>query len=500
MIMTLAVADSIHILVAMLKEMRHGREKREAIVESLRVNTQPVFLTSLTTAIGFLSMNFSEVPPLNDLGNISATGVGLAWVLSMTMLPALVAILPVKVRLRAADHASPMDRLGDFVVARRSPLLWGTGVVALVLTAMLPLNSLNDQFVKYFDESMAFRQDSDFATERLSGLYQIDFSLAAAESGGISEPAYLETVDRFAEWYRGQPGVVHVATISDMFRRLNKNMHADDPSYYTLPGERDLTAQYLLLYEMSLPYGLDLNNQINVDKSATRFSVTLENITSRELLGLVEAGEEWLGDNAPPSMSTVGVGPGVMFSYISARNIRSMLIGTLVAIALIGVTMMLMLRSLRYGAISFVPNMLPAMMAFGLWGLLVGEINLGLSIVTGMCLGIIVDDSVHFLSKYLRARREQNLDAEDAVRYAFSTVGAALIVTSIVLAAGFTILAQSTFGFNGGMGKLSAIIIALALAADLLLLPPLLMFLDRNHKTRVADNKEEVLHDFAVAK
>ena len=214
MIMTLAVADSIHVLVAMLKEMRHGREKREAIVESLRVNTQPVFLTSLTTVIGFLSMNFSEVPPLNDLGNISATGVGLAWVLSMTMLPALVAILPVTVRLRAANHVSPMDRLGDFVVARRSPLLWGTGVVALALTAMLPLNSLNDQFVKYFDESMAFRQDSDFATERLSGLYQIDFSLAAEESGGISEPAYLETVDRFAEWYRAQPGVAGSISIT----------------------------------------------------------------------------------------------------------------------------------------------------------------------------------------------------------------------------------------------------------------------------------------------
>ena len=122
-----------------------------------------------------------------------------------------------------------------------------------------------------------------------------------------------------------------------------------------------------------------------------------------------------------------------MFSYISDRNIRSMPIGTLVAIGLIGVTMMLMLRSIRYGAISFVPNLLPALMALGLWGFLVGEINLGLSIVTGMCLGIIVDDTVHFLSKYLRARREQQLDAENAVRYAFSTVGAALVVTSIGL-------------------------------------------------------------------
>jgi len=263
-------------------------------------------------------------------------------------------------------------------------------------------------------------------------------------------------------------------------------MHGDDPDYYALPEERDLAAQYLLLYEMSLPYGLDLNNQINVDKSATRFSVTLENVTSRELIGLVEAGEAWLGENAPASMATYGVGPGVMFSYISARNIRSMLLGTLVAIGLIGVTIVLMLRSLRYGIISFIPNTLPAVMAFGLWGLLVGEINLGLSIVSGMCLGIIVDDTIHFLSKYLRGRREQHLDAEGAVRYAFSTVGTALVVTSIVLASGFAILAQSTFGFNGGMGKLSAIIIALALAADLLLLPPLLMFLDRSHKFRVA--------------
>ena len=101
-----------------------------------------------------------------------------------------------------------------------------------------------------------------------------------------------------------------------------------------------------------------------------------------------------------------------------------------------------------------------------------------------MCLGIIVDDTVHFLSKYLRARQEHPLDAEGAVRYAFSTVGAALVVTSIVLASGFLILAQSTFGFNGGMGQLSAIIVTLALAADLLLFPPVLMFLDRNHKIR----------------
>jgi predicted RND superfamily exporter protein len=479
MIMTLGVADGIHIMATLLKEMRRGSRRHDALVESLRVNMQPVFLTSLTTVIGFLSMNFSEVPPLKDLGNISATGVAIAWLLSITLLPAMAAILPIAVRARATSRSAPMDRVADFVVARQRPLLWGGTAAAVLLTALMPLNALNDQFVRYFDESTTFRQDADFATEHLSGPYQIEFSLSAGDSGGISNPAYLATLDEFAAWYRQQPGVVHVATVSDVFHRLNKNMHGDDPRQYRLPRDRELAAQYLLLYEMSLPHGLDLNNQINVDKSATRLSVTLDDVTTRELVALVERGEQWLRDHAPASMATRGAGPGVMFAYISARNIRSMLWGTLLAMLLIGGTLMLALRSVRYGLISFVPNLLPASMAFGVWGALVGEINLGLSIVTGMCLGIVVDDTVHFLSKYLRARREHDLEPDQAVRYAFSTVGAAIVVTSIVLAAGFLVLAQSTFGFNGGMGRLSAIIIAFALAGDLLLLPPLLLQFDR---------------------
>lgn len=497
MILTLAVADSVHILVTMLKEMRRGSAKRDALVESLRVNAQPVFLTSLTTCIGFLSMNFSEVPPLNDLGNISATGVAIAWGLSMTLLPALVAVLPMRVKLRPETKSSWMDRLAERVVSRRKPLLWAGAATAILLTALLPMNELNDQFVNYFDESMAFRQDSDFSMEHLSGIYQIDHSLGAGESGGISNPAYLENIDRFAHWYRRQDGVVHVSSLSDVFKRLNKNLHGDDPSYYRLPDNRELAAQYLLLYEMSLPYGLDLNNQINVDKSATRMTITVENITSKELIGLVEAGEGWLRDNAPESMFAHGVGPGVMFSYISSRNVSSMLAGTLLAIGLVGVTLILAFRSFRYGLISFIPNLIPATIAFGVWGLFVGQINLGLSIVSGMCLGIIVDDTVHFLSKYLRARREKKLDAEDAVRYAFSTVGVALVVTSIVLAAGFAILAQSTFSFNGDMGKMSALIIMFALAADLLFLPALLIELDRRNMTE--GQKEGVSHEYALA-
>jgi hypothetical protein len=499
MILTLAVADSIHVLISMLREMRRGRSKREAIVESVRINAQPVFLTSLTTAIGFLSMNFSEVPPLNDLGNITTIGVGAAWVYSMLFLPAAVAVLPIRARGEMTVSTKLMDRIADFVIGSRKPLLWTSAVLAFIIAGFLPLNDLNDQFVDYFHESTTFRQDADYAMENLSGIYQIEYSLASGEEGGISRPDYLQKIDEFANWYRGRPGVMHVATISDVMKRLNKNLHADEPEWYRLPEQRDLAAQYLLLYEMSLPYGLDLNNQINVDKSATRFIVTVENVTSKELVGLVETGEAWLRDNAPTPMHTHGVGPGVMFSYISARNIRSMLIGTILAFILISLTLVFALRSMKFGWLSLIPNVMPAVFAFGLWGVFVGQVNLGLSVVTGMSLGIVVDDTVHFLSKYLRARREKGLSSEQAVRFAFSTVGLALVATSVILVAGFAVLAQSTFEFNAGMGKMTALTIAIALLADLLFLPPLLMKLDGSRHIAGFTQKEELKDDDAYA-
>jgi predicted RND superfamily exporter protein len=168
-----------------------------------------------------------------------------------------------------------------------------------------------------------------------------------------------------------------------------------------------------------------------------------------------------------------------MFSHIGARNIRSMLIGTTVALVLISVILVFALRSVRIGLLSLVPNLIPAALAFGAWGLAVGQVGLALSVVTGMTLGIVVDDTVHFLSKYLRARREKGLGAEDAVRYAFGTVGLALVVTSIVLIAGFLVLTYSAFALNSNMALMTSVTILFAIIADFLLLPPLLMALDR---------------------
>ena len=477
-ILTLAVADCVHVLVTFLHAMRHGSDKTSAMIESIRINLQPIFLTSLTTVIGFLSMNFSDAPPFRDLGNIVAVGVTIAFILSVTFLPAFLLLLPVRVKPGTERNTQFVDRFADFVVARRTPLFWGMGLVVLALVSFVPKNELNDEFVKYFDESVDFRVATEFATENLTGLYTIDYSLSNGESGGINEPEFLQDVERFANWYRQQPGVLHVNTLTDIMKRLNMNMHGDDKDWYRLPDSRELAAQYLLLYEMSLPYGLDLNNQIDIEKSATRMTVTMESVSSNELLGTEDRAQQWLHENTP-YMKSSGASPSMMFAYIGQRNIRSMLTGTSVALVLISLVLIVALRSVKIGLISLVPNLAPAAMGFGLWGWLNGQVGLGLSVVAGLTLGIVVDDTVHFLSKYLRARREQGLSSEDAVRYAFHTVGIALLVTTLVLIAGFMVLHQSAFKLNSDMGLLTAITIGLALIADFIFLPPLLMKADR---------------------
>lgn len=494
-VMTLAVADSIHVLISMIQAMKRGMTKREAVVESLRVNFMPIFITSLTTVIGFLSMNFSDSPPFRDLGNLTAVGMTAAFLYSVLTLPALMAILPVRIKVREPKNSKLplLERLAEFVIAKKRAVVLGSVAFILGSSALVFQNELNDEFIKYFSEDVPFRQDTDFISENLTGIYTIEFSVAANEEGGINEPGYLAKLREFEDWLYSNPEVIHVNAFTEVMKQVNKSMHGDDLDYYRMPDTREEAAQYLLLYEMSLPFGLDLNNQINVDKSESRVIVTLHNISTREMLALSEEATNWLSDNAPAHMVTEGVSSTMMFAHLSQRQIKSMITGTALAFVLITLVLAIAIKSFKFGMLSLIPNIMPVVVGLGLWGLMVGYINLGISIVFGMTLGIIVDDTVHFLSKYLRARREHSMSPEDAVRYAFTTVGQALVVTTFILIAGFLVIAQSDFGMNSDMAKITSLIILLALILDFLLLPGLLLlFPSKRDQDEKALDKPEV--------
>ncbi|EJL7829505.1 MMPL family transporter [Vibrio vulnificus] len=477
LIMTLAVADCVHVIASMRHFMRQGMPKSQAIHRSVTLNFVPIIITSVTTAIGFLMMNMSDSPVLRDFGNLSALGVMIACVLSVSLLPALLNLLPVRFSAKQAAKSSDiMDKLADLVVHRRNVLLPLSIVVIAGSAALIPYNKVNDESVKYFDTSSEFRQAADFMEQRIGGMTTMSIAIKTHQSQGIASPEFLEVLGEFTRWLREQPETDHVASLSDIYKRLNKNMHGDDSAYYALPAERELAAQYLLLYEMSLPFGLDLNNQVNVDKSSVKLQLTVKNLGSVELVALEERIYQWFASNAP-RYQVVASSPSLMFAHIGETNMASMLSTLPITLILISALMIFALRSWRLGVISLVPNIAPAVIGFGLWALISGEINLGLSVVVTLTLGIVVDDAVHFLAKYQHARKEGQ-NAEQAVRYAFHTVGRALWITTVVLVAGFSVLAMSQFRLNSDMGQLSAIVIFVALVIDFVLLPSLLMRFD----------------------
>ncbi|WP_142784138.1 efflux RND transporter permease subunit [Changchengzhania lutea] len=492
-ILTLAVADSIHILVTFLHNIRKkGMNKKDALVESLRLNFMPVFITSITTMIGFLSMNFGDVPPFADLGNIVSVGVFAAFVYSLTFLPAFLAIMPIKVKEITVVKERGIDRwlsnLGRFVTERPKQLTLISLAIIGGFTALSFKNEFDDEFIKYFDETVDFRTNSEYISQNLTGIYNVEYSIGSGESGGMNNPQYLKKLEEFEEWFKKQPEVVHVNAFTEVARRVNKSMHGDDLAYYKVPNDRQEAAQYLLLYEMSLPFGLDLNNQINVDKSETRVTVTTQNMKSSKLIELSERGENWLKENAPEHMHALGTSTTLMFSRLGIRQAKSMLKGNIVALILISLILMIALRNFKIGLISIIPNLAPVFVGFGLWALYKGQINTGMVIVFGMTLGIIVDDTVHFVSKFLRARRELGYDSKQAVIYAFQTVGKALVITTIVLLAGFIILSQSTFALNSYMARITTMIILGAIIIDFILLPSLLILVSKDDKKIKAKN------------
>ena len=477
-ILTLAVADSIHILVSFFHALRRGRDRKEALIQAMEENVQPVFLTSITTAVGFLTLNFSDSPPFRLLGNVTAFGVIVAWLFSMTVLPALMSMLPLRAARPAPSRVNRLaDFLGSFVTRHPRRLLGVMAAISLVIVAAIPRLEFNEKYYEYFDDSIAFRGGAEFTIEHLTGLMGTSYSLDSGESQGVSDPEYLGVVARFTEWLRSRPTVVHVKSFSDTMKRLNQNMHGDDPREYRLPADRELAAQFLLLYELSLPYGLDVNDEIDVDKRSLRIDVTYRDVDTSTLIDETRRAEAWLAAHGTPSMKRArATSPALMFANITTRNIDSMLLGTGLGFVLIAIILVVAFKSVRLGLLSLVPNVLPAAMAFGAWALLVGEVGFAVSIIAGLSIGIIVDDTVHFLSKYHRARKR--MSAPEAVRYAFQNVGSALLGTTFIVAVGFTMLGLSTFRVTAYMGLLTSLTIVCALVIDFLLLPALLIVMD----------------------
>ena len=493
-ILTLAIADSIHILISFLTFFRKGDTKSIAVKKSIILNFKAIFFTSLTTIIGFLTLNLNDSPPFHDLGNISALGVACAFIFSIFTLPALLAVTPFRNNTqRSTESTTTIDsllgKLSVGLLRNKQKVVVGYVIISFAFIAFSFTNVFNDNYVKYFSPEIQFRSDTDHIMEKMTGIYNIDFNLTGGDDQSITNPLYLKLLNEFEEWLLKQENVTHVLGVHEVVKRVNKSMHGDDESYFVIPENSELASQYLLVYEMSVPYGLDLSSQINLDKSSSKFSILVGNISSIELLHLTKNAEQWLQDNAPLLMNSTGASVPIMFAHLGQRQTRGMVQGGVIALIVISILLIIFLRSGKLGIMSLIPNLLPVFFAFGFWGFFIGEVNSATAMVFGMTLGVIVDDTVHMLVKYKYARRKLGYEISDAVHYATISVGKAIIATSLILFSGFTVLGFSNFEMNSAMGQMSGLVIIAALILDLSLLPVLIYLIEKKKQLIVNRSK-----------
>ena len=479
LIITLALADCIHLFSIYFQNRVKGISSKESMEKSLEMNIQPLFLTTISTCIGFLCLNFIEVTPLRDLGNAVAIGIGFAFIFTIFFIAPIVSFFEVKTASKVTKQTRFSTSVGSFILKNGNKLIFSITSISFLILLCIPMNELDENPTQMYAEGFtSFSSDTLWLDEKLSVTFPVNF-LATNEEGQVSDPDFLKILDKFSVWLEEREQVNHVTSLANNMKNLNKSMHGDDPEWKKIPENADLSAQYLFFYEMSLPMGLDLNSSISQDRKSTKISATLKDMSSNEFKEFNNEVLGYLQQNNLENMISEPSSFRVIFTYMVEAIVNSLLYGLFIGILLITLIIGLFFRSYLLPALSIFPNILPIGMGFGLWGLFVGDVGFMVAVGMGSTLGVIVDFTVHFLSKYELARKEFKKSVEESVIYSFETVGFALIIMTVVLALGFSVLNLVTFIPIQDFAKFSVICFIGGLIINFLFLPNLLMKFDK---------------------
>ncbi|MFT7681746.1 MAG: putative RND superfamily exporter protein [Moritella dasanensis] len=494
---TVIVASSIHIITYIKSKRVEGASAKQAVLYSYQRNVKPIILSHITTIIGFLAMNTSSSPPFRDLGNIVVFGVLISLIFILTLLPFILSKINLSTKPSPVINISRFSKgIAEFVITNRRIIVFIMLPTALGISSLSINNQLNDNLVKYFDESVEFRQHAEKIDEYFSGIYNVDYSLETGTENVIFQHEYLSFIERFEDWLTQQPEVVSVDSPLHRIKDLNRLMHYDDDAFYRINKNEQTNAQNFLLYELSLPFGRDTSNYISIDKSSLKVTARMRNQSSQGILDFESKANQWLAFNKLSNINVEYSSPTVIFAHVGAINIVNLLQGAFVALVIISFAMVFIFRSAVIGMISLIPNILPIAAAFGSWSLLNGQISMGLAGVAAMAIGIVVDDTVHFLFQYLNGLK-QGLSPEDAVRQTFDKTMTAIIISSVLLVVGFMLLATSSFEKNADIGMLTSVTILLAVIFDLLLLPALAMTFIKKVKPQTLEQNMKGTSNYA---
>ncbi len=473
-ILTIALAHSIHILSIAMTNMSEGMNKKEAIIESIKINFVPVFLTSLTTAVGMAGINLGRIPAISEMANTVIIGSAFSFILSVILLPILFVLLPVKEGRKPILVLRYLKILGDLIYKFKYSFITVIGIISIVLSSFLGNIYFDERWDNYFDRVPKWLEVKNVVDKEFGSSFFLFADITTGEDDGIADPKYHKKLEEFTNYLENQYTFINVTTVSNIIKSLNKNMNGGESKFYDIPDNKALISQYLLLYEFSVPYGMDLKNQMTANKADSRLLVRINYATATEVVKINNEIINWINENMSPYKTNGLAGIPIMFSYLNTENAKGLMRGLVFSFFFIVIIVGLALRSVKYGLISIVPNIVPFVLGFGVLGIVSGMVQGPHQTSILISLGLVVDATIHFLTKFQKATN-MGLTAKEAIQYCFKYVGYPIIVASVCLFIGFLFLTQSIFISNYIIGGMCALIIGIALLVDLLLLPALLL-------------------------
>lgn len=472
------VCHGIHIFNVYSRNLANGKTVASSSKEAVRITSRPIVLTTFSTILGFLSLNFSQSPPFRDLGNMVAFG---CFVTTLWML------ITIHLLLTMSKAGMKVTNLLGVVAQAQINICTSNGIrnilmiflfFPLLLLGVVSVKSqVSDDYLKYFSENNKFREITDFVDQNVTSLTLVYYVLEADES--IADPRFANDVSQFVDWLRQQPEVSAVKSFTDTLKRLNMNMNEGSAEEYTLPESKELLAQYILLYELSLPFGMDVSNEISIDRKKILVKVFLSESSGESVLRFEKNASSWLDERTASIASYYPAGTANMFSHIGQRNIEGMFVGLGISLFVIAILLGCYFRSLLISVICVVMNVVPLAAAFGAWYVLGGVIDIGVAVVLGMAYGIIVDDTIHIINAWYE-ERESRLTTE-RIKNVIRRVFPAIYITTIVFVLGFGVLCFSDFQITFNTGFVTALAIFFAGLIDVLIVPYLFLTMS-NHK------------------
>ncbi|RLA66383.1 MAG: hypothetical protein DRQ78_04315 [Epsilonproteobacteria bacterium] len=473
-IVAIGIADAVHIYSVWLMGKKEGLKNISAVQNSLEKNFLPIFLTSLTTTAGFATLALSKVVPVATLGIATASGAVLAFIISILWMPAVLLLLKKEIKVKGEIKKEVKRSLGygAFIVNHDKKIIWITSLIVAVVGFGLYFIKVDSNTIRYFDKNVEIRKSSEFTMDNLTGSMSYSIIVDSGKTDGIKEPAFLKEIERFYLEYQAAfpKDVRHMTSLLDSIKRYNKILDQKDE----VPQSRDLAAQYLLLYSMSLPQGMEITDRMDFDQRKLRVTALTNIVDTSKDLKMIYFAQDWWAKTGYKAEVT---GQTSMYAFMQNDITDTLIVSLSLTIAIVSLMMLLIFRRLKILWILLLPNILPVVLVLGVMGWLGLTIDMGVAIAGAIIIGVAVDDSIHFLVKYFDARK-RGLSMSDTFDEVLHYAGRAILFTTVVLSLAFSIFAFSTFTPNQNFGVVTASALLIALIIDLLFLPALLSVMD----------------------